>query len=72
MYIGNGNYQAFHETQRQHFYAFQNRLLEKGVRKEQKIEEYKWRGNWMRIVAQFLEMFPPDGLQQPIQVAAMQ
>jgi hypothetical protein len=54
--ISNGQYNAFMETFRSHFYSFQTKVSI--LRKEQRFEELKWRANWMRIVASFLEMYP--------------
>ncbi|CDW91723.1 UNKNOWN [Stylonychia lemnae] len=56
MLISNGSHAGFIEMYRQHLYTYQTKI--NLLRKEQRFEELKWRANWMRIVAQFLEMHP--------------
>jgi hypothetical protein len=49
-------------TFRAHFFSFQTKISI--LRKEQRYEELKWRANWFRIIAQFIEMYPiPDDKQ---------
>lgn len=63
-----GSLAGFLEQFRAHFYTFQTRIPL--LRKEQRFEELRWRGNQLRLMQQMLEIYQPqqqlagEGLQQ--------
>jgi hypothetical protein len=42
---------------RAHFFTY-HQSKRSMLRRENRMDEYKWRANWMRILATFLEMYP--------------
>jgi hypothetical protein len=59
MMLQHGNYAGLLEQFRAHFYSFQSAPRLSTLKKEQRYEELKWRGNQMRIMNQLLEIYPP-------------